>query len=54
MPFLADKVVTMLSYLLKTAGADEDMVDENLENEAISEVFDAAEKAKKINYERLL
>ena len=48
MPFLADKVVTMLTYLLKSAGADEDMVDADLENEAVSEVVDAAEKAKKI------
>lgn len=48
MPFLADKVVTLLSHLLKIAGADEDMVDEDLENEAISGVVDAAEKAKKV------
>jgi serine/threonine-protein phosphatase 2B catalytic subunit len=48
MPFLADKVVTILSHLLKIAGADEDMVDEDLESEAISGVVDAAERAKKV------
>lgn len=48
MPFLADKVVTLLTYLLKAAGADEDMVDENLENTAISQVVDASERVKKI------
>lgn len=47
MPFLADKVVTMLSHLLKIAGADEDMVDEEMETDAILEIKDATSKAKK-------
>lgn len=48
MPFLADKVITMLGQLLKVAGADEDMVDEDLETEAISGVVGATEKARKV------
>lgn len=48
MPFLADKVVTMLTQVLKLVGDDEDMVDDGMENEAISNVVDAATRAKKV------
>ena len=48
MPFLADKVMTILANLLKVVGTDEEMVDKNLEIEAISGVKDASTKAKKI------
>lgn len=47
MPFLADKVVAILSHLLKIAGG-EDMVDEDLETDAIDQVMEASEKAKKV------
>lgn len=47
MPFLADKVVSILSHLLKISGG-EDMVDEGLETEAIDVVKEASEKAKKV------
>ena len=48
MPFLADKVVSLLGHLFKIAGAGDDMVDENLETSAIDEIKDASDKAKKV------
>lgn len=54
MPFLADKVMTMLRTLLLSAGADEDMIDEDLENEAVTGVVDAAERAKKVGVSKII
>ena len=47
LPFLADKVITMLQSLLVHASPDEDMVDEDLESEAVNKVLETAEKSKK-------
>jgi len=48
LPFLADKVITMLQSILVHATPDEDMVDEDLESEAVSKVLGAAERSKKL------
>jgi len=48
LPFLADKVMTILQSLLSNASSDEDMVDEDLESEAVTKVLETAEKSKKI------
>ena len=48
LPFLADKVMTILQSLLSNASPDEDMVDEDLESEAVTKVLETAEKSKKI------
>ena len=53
MPFLADKVMTMLRTLLISAGADEEMVDEGLENEAVGVIVSAAERAKKVGVSKI-
>ena len=52
MPFLADKVVALLEHLLKKVGA-EDMVDEDLETEALSEVQHATNRVKKIGVSKM-
>uniref|UniRef100_A0A7S3P207 Uncharacterized protein n=1 Tax=Euplotes crassus TaxID=5936 RepID=A0A7S3P207_EUPCR len=48
LPFLADKVITMLKSLLEHGITDEDMVDEDLESEAVSKVLETAERSKKV------
>jgi serine/threonine-protein phosphatase 2B catalytic subunit len=48
MPFLADKVISILSNVLKVAVGGDDMVDEDLEHDAIDQVKGATEKAKKL------
>lgn len=47
-PFLADKVISLLQSLLASGNSDEDMVDEDLESEAVTKVLEIAEKSKKI------
>lgn len=46
--------MTMLRTLLLSAGADEDMIDEDLENEAVTGVVDAAERAKKVGVSKII